>query len=188
MFDLYDIYDTSEITIIILMVFIFILVLVVFMLFLFSKGSNINIPIELPKKEIDYEKKYNDLIEKKGEVPQNQVKYSPSEFSTLLKYNPILPYSAFTWDIINNSYLDYNEQSNFDDKYFNGHVWILCSLGLVQFLKNINMNDKKVDIILNKILSIDSNLNLSEQYNIDTQKQISAEKLTWNYSELYFSI
>ena len=50
------------------------------------------------------------------------------------------------------------------------------------------MNDKKVDIILNKILSIDSNLNLSEQYNIDTQKQISAEKLTWNYSELYFSI
>ena len=76
----------------------------------------------------------------------------------------------------------------FDDKYFNGHVWILCSLGLVQFLKNINMNDKKIDNILNKILSIDSNLNLSEQYDIDTQKQISAEKLTWNYSELYFSI
>ena len=118
MFDLYDIYDTSEITIIILMVFIFILVLVVFMLFLFSKGSNINIPIELPKKEIDYEKKYNDLIEKKGEVPQNQVKYSPSEFSTLLKYNPILPYSAFTWDIINNAYLDFNERSNYDDRYF----------------------------------------------------------------------
>jgi len=76
----------------------------------------------------------------------------------------------------------------FNDKYFNGHVWILCSLGLVQFLKNINMNDKKVDMILNKILSIDSNLNLSEQYDIDTQQKISAEKLTWNYSELYFSI
>ena len=114
MFDLYDIYDTSEITIIILAVFIFILVLVVFMLFLFSKSK------ELPvvSKGIDYEKKYNDLIEKKGEVPVNQVKYSPSEFSTLLKYNPILPYSAFTWDIINNAYLDFNERSNYDDRYF----------------------------------------------------------------------
>ena len=86
MFDLYDIYDTSEIAIIVLMVFVFILVLVVFMLFLFSKGSNITLPVET--KGIDYEKKYNDLIEKKGEVPQNQMKYSPSEFSTLLKYNP----------------------------------------------------------------------------------------------------
>ena len=57
MFDLYDIYDTSEITIIILIVFIFVLVLIVFMLFLFSKGSNISLPVELPK-GIDYEKKY----------------------------------------------------------------------------------------------------------------------------------
>ena len=115
MFDLYDIYDTSEISIIILMVFVFILVLIVFMLFLFSKGSNNTLPVE---KGIDYEKKYNDLMDKKGDVPQNQVKYSPSEFSTLLKYNPILPYSAFTWDIINNAYLDFNERSNYDDRYF----------------------------------------------------------------------
>ena len=115
MFDLYDIYDTSEISIIILMVFVFVLVLIVFMMFLLSKDTKITLPVE---KGIDYEKKYNDLMEKKGEVPPNQMKYSPSEFSTLLKYNPILPYSAFTWDIINNAYLDFNERSNFDDRYF----------------------------------------------------------------------
>ena len=118
MFDLYDIYDTSEITIIVLIVFIFVLALIIFMLFIFSNSKNVPIINQLPKSDIDYEKKYNELIEKKGEVPMNQLKYSPSEFATLLKYNPILPYSAFTWDIINNAYLDFNERSNYDNKYF----------------------------------------------------------------------
>lgn len=118
MFDLYDIYDTSEITIIVLIVFIFVLALIIFMLFIFSNSKNVPIINQLPKSDIDYEKKYNELIEKKGEVPENQLKYSPSEFATLLKYNPILPYSAFTWDIINNAYLDFNERSNYDNKYF----------------------------------------------------------------------
>lgn len=49
------------------------------------------------------------------------------------------------------------------------------------------MNDKKVDMILNKILSIDSNLNLSEQYDIDTQQKISA-KINLELFKLYFSI
>lgn len=172
MFDLYDIYDTSEITIIILMVFIFILVLVVFMLFLFSKGSNINIPIELPKKEIDYEKKYNDLIEKKGEVPQNQVKYSPSEFSTLLKYNPILPYSAFTWDIINNAYLDFNERSNYDDRYFslsNYDNIYQTSNNNNNSVSNLNSNTDKLSRIMenvNRYKNGDNNNNglLDESY------------------------
>ena len=118
MFELYDIYDTSEISIIVLIVFIFILILIIFMLFMYSGSKNVPIINQLPKSGIDYEKKYNELIEKKGEVPQNQLKYSPSEFATLLKYNPILPYSAFTWDIINNAYLDFNERSNYDNKYF----------------------------------------------------------------------
>ena len=46
------------------------------------------------------------------------MQYSPSEYATLLKYNPILPYSAFTMDIINNAYLDMNEQGMHEDKYF----------------------------------------------------------------------
>ena len=36
-------------------------------------------------------------------------------------------------------------------------------------------------------MSIDSNINLDEQYDIDSEKQLSAKNLTWNYSELYFS-
>jgi hypothetical protein len=153
MFDLYDIYDTSEITIIILMVFLFVLVLIVFMLFLFSKGSNVSLPIELPK-GIDYEKKYNDLIEKKGEVPQDQVKYSPSEFSTLLKYNPILPYSAFTWDIINNAYLDFNERSNYDDRYFslaNYDNIYQSSNNNNNSVSNLNSNTDKLSRIMENV-------------------------------------
>ena len=76
----------------------------------------------------------------------------------------------------------------FKDKYFNGHTWIICSLGLVQFWKHLKINKDKTDMIINKILSINTNLDLSEQYDIDNNCQLSATKLTWNYSELYFSI
>lgn len=127
MFELYDIYDTSEITIIVLLVLIFILGLIIFMIFLFSNNKNkFSIKEEIEnithrhhkKDDIDYKKKYEELMKEKGDVNINQLKYSPSEFSTLLKYNPILPYSAFTWDIINNAYLDFNEQSNYNDNNF----------------------------------------------------------------------
>ena len=122
MFELYDIYDSSEITMLVLIIIIIILMIVVVILFLYVYYGNLKTITKevLPasNNNIDYEKKYNEIIEKKGDVDVNQVKYSPSEFSTLLKYNPILPYSAFTWDIINNSYLDFNEQSNYDSNYF----------------------------------------------------------------------
>lgn len=118
MFNLYDIYDTSEITVIILIGVIFILVLVIFMLFIYTSSKSIVKSYDRLESGVDYEEKYNELMKEKGEVPMNQLKYSPSEFATLLKYNPILPYSAFTWDIINNAYLDFNERSNYDNKYF----------------------------------------------------------------------
>lgn len=76
----------------------------------------------------------------------------------------------------------------FKDNYYNGHAWIICSLGLVQFWKYLDINTEERDTILKKILSIDANLDLSEQYDIDNDFQLSAKKLTWNYSELYFSI
>ena len=60
---------------------------------------------------------YNDVVEDKN-VKSRDVRYTPSEYATLLKYNPILPYSAFTMDIINNAYLDFNERSNYDERYF----------------------------------------------------------------------
>ena len=64
-----------------------------------------------------YKQKYEELLKEKDTQP-NPMQYSPSEYATLLKYNPILPYSAFTMDIINNAYLDMNERGMYEDRYF----------------------------------------------------------------------
>ncbi len=93
-----------------------------------------------------------------------------------------------------------------NDKYYDGQIWILCSLALAQVYiklytkKNIvkynspmhrsksNPNNNFIEIsnqILELILSLDVNLILPEQFNPLTKEFISAEKLTWNYSELY---
>lgn len=125
MFDLYGIYDSNEIALIVLIIVVIILsIIIIFFFFSSIKKEIVEVEKEVEKiilpssMDTDYKGKYEKLIKEKGNMDVNQVKYSPSEFSTLLKYNPILPYSAFTWDIINNSYLDYNEQSNYDDRYF----------------------------------------------------------------------
>ena len=39
--------------------------------------------------------------------------------------------------------------------------------------------------ILERILTLDTNLILPEQFNANTNEYLSAKKLTWNYSELY---
>ena len=65
----------------------------------------------------NYKQKYEELLKEKDTKP-NPMQYSPSEYATLLKYNPILPYSAFTMDIINNAYLDMNERGMYEDRYF----------------------------------------------------------------------
>jgi glucoamylase len=93
-----------------------------------------------------------------------------------------------------------------DDKYYNGHVWVLCSLALGQIYielykrKNIvnysspmhrsksNPNNNYIEIsngILERILTLDPNLILPEQFNPINSTYYSAKKLTWNYSELY---
>ena len=93
-----------------------------------------------------------------------------------------------------------------NDNYYNGHVWIICSLALAQIfvqiyqMKNIkrsnlpmhktksNPHNNYIEIanqILEWVLTIDPNLILSEQYNPNTMEALSADKLTWNYSELY---
>ena len=51
-----------------------------------------------------------------------------------------------------------------------------------------NPNNNYIEIanqILEKILTLDPNLILAEQFNPITNEMISANKLTWNYSELY---
>jgi len=80
-----------------------------------------------------------------------------------------------------------------NDKYYNGHIWIICSLSIAQFylyiyktennIKYKNSSKKIIDFVMN----INKNMDIAEQYDIDTNEPISAEKLTWNYSELYFS-
>jgi glucoamylase len=93
-----------------------------------------------------------------------------------------------------------------DDKYYDGHVWVLCSLALGQIYiemykrRNIvkysspmhrsksNPNNNYIEIsngILERILTLDPNLILPEQFNPINSNYYSAKKLTWNYSELY---
>ena len=71
-----------------------------------------------------------------------------------------------------------------NDKYYNGHIWIICSLGLAQVYLYLNRK-KDAENIISFIKNIDENLDLDEQYNLDTGKQLSAKNLTWNYSELF---
>ena len=93
-----------------------------------------------------------------------------------------------------------------NDKYYNGHIWVLCSCCLGQIYielykrKNItkysspmhrspsNPNNNFIEIankILERILTLDTNLILPEQFDANTNEYLSARKLTWNYSELY---
>jgi len=146
MFELYDIFDDNEINIIILFVLIVILITVVIILgykdyTLKNKVNKLQEDMDIINSEIDGKKhdhKHNDddddddddydkkdlnkkikeLIKEKKVKESKILEYAPSEYATLLKYNPILPYSAFTMDIINNSYLDYNEKNMYDDRYF----------------------------------------------------------------------
>lgn len=74
-----------------------------------------------------------------------------------------------------------------NDRYYNGHLWIICSLGMAQFYQYLEL-DKKAKKILEYIINIDQNLDMAEQYDHNKQLQLSAEKLTWNYSELYFTL
>jgi glucoamylase len=80
-----------------------------------------------------------------------------------------------------------------DDAYYDGQAWILCSLALAQIYFNFSQYDNHEHLyfggsnILNTIISLNKKLDLAEQYNPVTKTFHSAETLTWNYSELYFT-
>lgn len=80
-----------------------------------------------------------------------------------------------------------------NDEYYDGQLWIICTLGLLQYyLKLVKSNKfkslEKICIdVFNYIISIDINFDIAEQYDPVNNKQMSAEKLTWNYSELYIT-
>ena len=96
-----------------------------------------------------------------------------------------------------------------NDKYYDGQIWIICSLALAQVYTKmyINRNITKdrspmhraksnptsdyfivSNKILERILSLDSDFILPEQFNPNNNIYYSAKKLTWNYSELYILI
>ena len=96
-----------------------------------------------------------------------------------------------------------------DDKYYNGHAWIICTISLAQiYLETYKKRNKKIkrqsmeratsnpnndlfivsNDILEKILTLDCDFLLPEQFNPIDCEHFSAKKLTWNYSELYFLI
>ena len=93
-----------------------------------------------------------------------------------------------------------------EDKYYNGHIWIICSLAMAQVyleiykrrnktIKRSSMDRAKSNPnndlyiisneILERILSLDVDFILPEQFDPKTSEYHSARKLTWNYSELY---
>ena len=145
MFELYDIFDDNEINIILLCIFVFVLVIIVIGLAYYdyrmkqklnkveSKLKDITDTLDInlnnnnmfsdiknsdSNSDENYKQKYEELLKEKDVKQSHSMQYSPSEYATLLKYNPILPYSAFTMDIINNAYLDMNERGMYEDKYF----------------------------------------------------------------------
>lgn len=71
------------------------------------------------------------------------------------------------------------------DAYFDGHSWIIATCALAQ-LFIFDEKKEKAHKIFNEICGIDTELILAEQYDPNCHKQYSAEKLTWNYVELYF--
>ena len=75
-----------------------------------------------------------------------------------------------------------------NDGYFDGHAWIIatCALGQLLVFSKQEENKEKAHQIFKHICGIDTQLLLAEQYDPINNKQYSAEKLTWNYVELYF--
>ena len=81
-----------------------------------------------------------------------------------------------------------------NDAYYGGQIWIICTLAVAQYysyLYKLSGNSEEQIIynkILEKIMTLDENLILPEQFNPINNNYYSARKLTWNYSELYIFI
>jgi len=186
--------------------------------------------IDFEKLKVCIEKLSNNL---KDHICDNHIISSFNEKGTIIKYHDaanLLAYCHIDYDedILKTVPLEYihvtcdklieffrkkydHDELNLigrypEDKYYNGHAWIICSLALGQVYlelykkRNIvnydkpmhrsksNPNNNYIEIancILERVLTLDPNLILPEQFNPITNEFLSAKKLTWNYSELY---
>ena len=181
MFELYDIFDNNEINIILLSIFVILLIIIIIGLAYYDYSmkqklikvetelkkvsdtldlnlDNNNMFSDIPKNsnsnssDENYKQKYEELVKGKDTKP-NPMQYSPSEYATLLKYNPILPYSAFTMDIINNAYLDMNEKGMYEDKYF-----ALSNYDNIYDTTRNNNNNNNIDNSNSKLSSEDQDI------------------------------
>ena len=197
MFELYDIFDNNEINIILLSIFVILLIIIIIGLAYYDYSmkqklikvetelkkvsdtldlnlDNNNMFSDIPKNsnsnssDENYKQKYEELVKGKDTKP-NPMQYSPSEYATLLKYNPILPYSAFTMDIINNAYLDMNEKGLYEDKYF-----ALSNYdNIYDSTRNNNNNNNKIIII---IIIIITNLLVKNKIQLIWQNYLNNNK------------
>lgn len=79
-----------------------------------------------------------------------------------------------------------------NDKYYDGNPWIITTTAFIQLLIYYSNHDvellenqgKMIIDYMNYILKID-NLDISEQIHQEYGYNVSAKKLTWNYSELF---
>ena len=71
-----------------------------------------------------------------------------------------------------------------NDTYYDGQIWIICSLALAQYYTQIGKHSLSTEI-LDTIILLDKDLILPEQFDPNTNIYYSAKQLTWNYSELY---
>lgn len=74
-----------------------------------------------------------------------------------------------------------------NDKYFNGNPWIISTIALFNYLYTMDKLDNYKEEFKNflEFLKLDKQMILSEQINKKNGTNISVEKLTWNYAELY---
>lgn len=73
-----------------------------------------------------------------------------------------------------------------DDSYYDGNIWFICTISMISFYKFMKRQSLKMELIIDEIFNLNENFELNEQYNPKTKSLISANKLTWNYSEVYF--
>lgn len=86
--------------------------------------------------------------------------------------------------IVNENFLFTNMGRYFTDTYYNGQMWLICTIGLLRVINKLEEDKYEVKIFIEYIKS-NKEHNYSEQVQDISMKSISAKKLSWNYAELY---
>ena len=166
----------------------------------YTKDYNINNYYKKIKEYIKHHYSYNHIISSFNKDGMIERVDDSSIFMGLchIDYdNDIFPIDKYKlvenniYTLLNYFNKKYNNNYNLigryvNDKYFDGHSWFICTISMLNFYKKINKNSSLVNNLYEYIININENLDLNEQYDPKENIMYSVEKLTWNYSELYF--